>query len=453
MTKIAAVSIAVFLICLFVISGARSQSQASVVGIPVPGSLAGISAARPSAGLSAGPFGGPSAGYTGNVYPEPPTAVQPSPMDKTKVMDFFENQQFEEAVGYLEPAVAADSNNLQLLGFLGYAHYMTDNTEAAGKYFQRIFSLDSNNISALGYLARINNFKHDEKAKLYAARLVGLQPAKALWWRNMADLLHRTNQADSALTDYRQAYSLAPDDYRNAAGLAEMLIEQKDYLKADSILDRGLTKDSLNIPLLKLRIKSSYNAKDYEQALVPGERLMRLEELSVNALTQVALSYYRLTKYEDCIRVCEYMTGHGLDQESIYYYEAKACSKLKQYDKSNELYETCLAKAISTTAELYYYNLAENYEALKQYGKAIPQYDTAYYLFKNPVMNYNAGRVCESELKNERLARKYYTLYLQTARPHTPDEKKAYEYVREKWGRKRPGGSKTADGGQERAKQ
>ena len=164
---------------------------------------------------------------------------------------------------------------------------------------------------------------------------------------------------------------------------------------------------------------------------------MRLDEPSLSALTQIVLSYYNLEMYNDCIRVCEYMLHSDLDIEAIYYYEAKAWAKLKDFAKSNELLQTCLAKAISKTAEMYYYNLGENQEALKQFKKAVSQYDTAYYLFKNPVMKYNCGRIYESNLKNEKLAQKYYTAYLALAKPQSPNEKKAYEYVRERWSKKK----------------
>ena len=39
--------------------------------------------------------------------------------DKSRVMDFFEHQQYEEAVNYLQPLLAADSNNQQLLAYHG----------------------------------------------------------------------------------------------------------------------------------------------------------------------------------------------------------------------------------------------------------------------------------------------------------------------------------------------
>lgn len=89
---------------------------------------------------------------------------------------------------------------------------------------------------------------------------------------------------------------------------------------------------------------------------------------------------------------------------------------------------------------MYYYNLALNYESLKQYKKAVGNYDTAFYLFKNPVMNYNSVRICEINLKNTPLAQKYYTET--KANPAEADEKKAYAYLKERWGKKEKAASK-----------
>jgi len=159
-----------------------------------------------------------------------------------------------------------------------------------------------------------------------------------------------------------------------------------------------------------------------------------MEETPLTPLTQLAISYYNLRRYIDCVRICQFMLNHELDEEPVYYYEAKALSKLKDFKKSNDLLRICLAKAISKTAELYYYDLGGNYEALKEYKEAVMQYDTAYYLFKNPLMNYNCGGIYETNLKNERLARRYYAIYLKEERPKSPEEKQAYLYVKRKWG-------------------
>ncbi|CAN5495211.1 hypothetical protein BH11BAC5_BH11BAC5_22340 [soil metagenome] len=86
---------------------------------------------------------------------------------------------------------------------------------------------------------------------------------------------------------------------------------------------------------------------------------------------------------------------------------------------------------------MYYYNLALNYESLQQYAKAINQYDTAYYLFKNPVMNYNCGPIAEAHLHNLQQAPNYYRHYIAEAKPTEADEIKAFAYVKERWDKKK----------------
>jgi tetratricopeptide (TPR) repeat protein len=364
-------------------------------------------------------------------------ASRPMPADKSKVMDFFQNQQFEEAISYLGPAVGEDSASIPVLGYLGYAYYMLENNKAAQHCYQHIFELDSLNISALHYLEVLHAREDPDMALDFTHRLIDLQPGKSLWWRTRGELQRRLKQPDSAMAALIHAYGLAPEEVKNTAALADLLIEKKNYRQADSIVDLGLAKDSLNFILLKLRARSAYNAKDYNAVLIPGERIMRQNLPDVNAQTWLALSYYNLKRYPDCIRTCEFLLNSGYDLEAVYYYESKALARLQQYKESNELLATCLKKAISPTAAWYYNDLGENHEATKDFKPAMACYDTAYYLFREPLMLYNCGRIAESELKNNTLARKYYTRYLAVAHPDSPEEKKAYAYVKAHWGKGR----------------
>ena len=141
--------------------------------------------------------------------------------------------------------------------------------------------------------------------------------------------------------------------------------------------------------------------------------------------------------YKDCIRISDFMITNEIATESVYYYEAKAFAKLKDFTKSNELLQVCLGKALSKSAELYYYNLGDNYESLKQYRKAIANYDSAYFIFGSPLMKYYSGRAAETGLKDPKLAQKYYRDYLRKAKPDSAEEKKAYDYVKSKWGKKK----------------
>lgn len=364
-------------------------------------------------------------------------AFAQSTVDKNMVMDFFQNQQFEEAVNYLIPAVAADAKNIQLLGYLGYAYYMNDNLKEAENVYRQIVLIDPDNIAALQYLASLNKNDSPNEALKYTQRLILLQPLKAGYYRGMGELFKRKDEQDSAFIYFNKAYTLAPTDYKNGVGLADVLIDRKDYSRADSIIESGLAKDSVNLSFLKLRIRSAYNADDFQSLRLPGERIIRLGESPLTTLTQVLIGFYNLKLFADCIRVCEYLNDKGYLVDNVLYYEAKAWAKLKNFDKSNELLKVCVRLSISKTAEMYYYNLALNYESLKQYSKAINHYDTAYYLFKNPVMNYNCGRIAEAHLHNLQQAKNYYRRYIAEAKPTEADEIKAYAYVKERWGKKK----------------
>jgi tetratricopeptide (TPR) repeat protein len=299
-----------------------------------------------------------------------------------------------------------------------------------------MLDIDSNNISANQYFLHIYSNTEPATARLYAYRLINSNPQKAIYYRKMGDLFRRKNLKDSAFIYYDQAFRLSPSDHKNGAALADLLIDQKNYSRADSIINEGLVRDSLSAPYLKLRVKSSYEVKAYDQVIIPGERLIRLHEGSLNTLTQVALSYYNLKMYKECIRVCDFMDVNGMAGESVYYYAAKSHAKLREYDKSNELLQICLEMAISKTAEFYYNALGANYEEMKKYKKAIAQYDTAFYLFKDPLMLYYCGRILNGDLKNEAAAKKYFHKYLLLARPKSDDEKKAYNYIKKKYRKK-----------------
>ncbi len=355
-------------------------------------------------------------------------------VDKDKVMDFFQDQQFDEAINYLSPVLQADSDNTPVLTYAGYAYYMQDNEPAAVDCYRRMLLVDSNSITGLHYLVLLLENQESREALDYSLRLVQLQPAKAAWWRTAGELWRHKQNPDSALAYLGRAYALAPGDMKTVAALAGVLIEGKAYPQADSILDLGLVKDSLNTPLLKLRVQGAYFSKRYDEALIPGERLLRLNEPALNALEWLSLSYYDLKQYPDCIRVCEGMVALGLDMEAVYYYESRAQARLRHFADSDSLLRKALSKAINKTAEWYYDDLGDNYESTKEYRQSLAHYDTAFYLFKDPLVLYTCGRIAESELHDLVMARRYFRRYLALAKPEKAEEKRIYGLVKKQWG-------------------
>jgi tetratricopeptide (TPR) repeat protein len=179
-------------------------------------------------------------------------------IDKNAINEYFQNQQFDEVIAALAPALRADSNDARVLGLAGYAYYMNENSRAAYACYRRMIVLDSNNIAALHYLVLIRFGEDADEAIGYAMRLLQLQPARAAWWRIMGELSLRKQQPDTAL--------------------AEVLTDQKNFARADTILDSALSVDSVNLSLLRLRVRSAYLQQDYPLAILYGERVLRSGE-------------------------------------------------------------------------------------------------------------------------------------------------------------------------------
>ena len=253
--------------------------------------------------------------------------------DRVAVLNYIQNQDYEDAIAYLAPILQSDSGNSAVLGYAGYAYFMNEDYRSAGACYRRLLGIDSNNIPALHYLLLMDINDHPVEAKEYAGRLVLLQKDRAPWSRMMGELFARTNQRDSALVYYNRAYTLAPNDIRTIAGLADLLMGNKDFAQVDTMLDAAEQQDSLNPTLLKLQVRAAYLSQRYERAMEPGERLVRSDEPATQALTWLALSYYDLKQYPDCIRVCEHMLDLGLTQEAVYYYDSRAWTKLRNTER------------------------------------------------------------------------------------------------------------------------
>jgi tetratricopeptide (TPR) repeat protein len=358
---------------------------------------------------------------------------QQTVFDQNKVITLFQNQEFEELVQYLEPFSSQDSLNIQLLGYLGNAYNMSERPKQAARYYEKIISIDSLNITANQNLVNLYFNKNEEAAQMLTQRLIRLQPHKSSYYRTMGMLMDRKKLKDSALIFYEAAYKIDSNDLRNVSSLADILIDLENFERADSIISSGMQRDSMYIPLLISAIRSAYVTDHYDKCISPGQRLMQVGDVTLKPLTQLILSYYLLNRYDECIEVCEYLRSQEIDAEAVNYYEAKAWAKLGDFDKSNDLLRLCINSSISERAEQYYLALADNQEETENFKKAIAYYDTAFYLFKSPLVKYNVGRIYETKLKNSEQANKYFKGYLLIADTATPDEKKVYYYLRNRY--------------------
>jgi tetratricopeptide (TPR) repeat protein len=358
--------------------------------------------------------------------------AQHGEIDKNKVSDYFQNEQYNEAIKYLDSAITNHPDDVYALNSLGYAHYMIKDLKGAEDNYLKAFLSDTANFTANKYLALINtNYKRYDQALTYYTRLLKAQPQNGLLYKFMGDVYTEKDNTDSALMMYSAADSLQPQNPKITSAYVTQLLSVKNYKRADSVLNAFLKYDSVNVPVMILAVKSAYEQENYKQAASFSNRWKKVDFVDINTTIHLAISNFNLKNYTLSFQLCDTLLQQGIETEGLLYYASRAMYKLGQFKKSNELLTQCLSKAISLNADTYFSSKADNYEALNQYKKVISVYDTAYYLFRSPLSLYNIGRLYESGLKNKTLAYKYYSKYLKSGKPKNADEKRVYSYVKE----------------------
>ncbi|MEC5147602.1 hypothetical protein [Chitinophaga sp. 212800010-3] len=349
-------------------------------------------------------------------------------IDRSQVMEYLQNQQYDNAIGYLQPRInEKDPGQLQLLA---YTYYLSGKAREAITTYEKVVALDSNIITAHQYLAALSiQTEAPTMAIPHYLQLLRLQPGNATVTRQLSFAFYAAKQADSGFVWLQRAYALNPADPKVVARLGEALLEHSEHQRADSVVRAFLATDSLQPSVIMVAVRSAWYLKDYARCDTLGNQLMELKSISLNTYAIVAAALYNLKKYKECIGIHEFLQSFQLQSEAVMYYAALSNTALKNYDVSNELLQTCIDLATSKSLDDYYCGKSTNYEGLRQYKTAIANLDTAYYLFRAPLRQYSIGRIYDVSLKNKEQATRYYKRFMQIADRNKKQEADIYKYL------------------------
>lgn len=339
--------------------------------------------------------------------------AQPTEADKGLLLTYFQNQQFPEAASYIASLRKAHPEDRHLTSLLGYAYYQAGNLTGAATCFQGLYGSDSTDAAALRYLGAIAVAEGNKADALkYYCTLAGLKPGVVSTYKQLAELWMRMGNQDAACYYYRLAYQAGGQhDPEIVSGLASGLVTQELFRRGDSILDAALAEDSAQGEVLKTRIWSAYKQKHYTKIFPLVDKLQQMQDISLAPFLYAAIGYYQLHRYKECENTCAVMILNHVNSRSVLYLLALAYKEEKKYHLSLLTLDECIGDALSADADGYFSAKGSIYETLKQNRQAIREYDTAYYLFKNPLQLYNKARIYDTELKSPRTALRYYRLY------------------------------------------
>lgn len=358
--------------------------------------------------------------------------AQNSAYNRESLMQMFQNQDYEGASAYLK-GIQPQGNYLQYYLDLGYSYYMQNLFTEANATYQQAYNLDTNNIQANLYLADIYSRQRvNELAYGHYKRLIRIDPSAYRYWQSAATSLERMKEYDSAYNYIEKSYALRPQSPSVTYQYAEAMQRKKMLDEAEKIVDSYLSVDSLNDMIVSKKIDISFKKSKNNEVIFWGERLWNANSQAAGALTTLAFSYLNTGRLDKCLELYSWMDEQNMKNESLTYCAALAHARKKNFAKSNELLEECIDNNILKEAVIYLRAKADNYEAVKDYNRAVAYYDTSYYLFQMPADLYHAGSIYDRGLKNKARASAYYKRYLQRkGAPQNNTDKQIADYIKE----------------------
>ncbi len=359
-------------------------------------------------------------------------AQQANQYNSTTVYQLFQNQDYEKAASYLV-SVNKHAENLQYRLDLGYAYYMLNKFSDSKIEYEKAFQTDSTNIQANLYLASIYNRQRlPELALSHYMRMVNMHPDNYRYWQYASSAAYTLNEFDSSFYYITKSYALKPTSSSVVHQYAEALQKKKMTEVAEKVVNTFLETDPTDEIIIAKKIDISFYKNNYADVILWGERLVNTNALTPSAYTKLLFSYLNTGNLDKCIQLYDWLEARNMGNESAKYGAALAYARKKNFTVSNELLQQCLENNILTDAILYLRAKANNYEALKDYKKAIAYYDTSYYIFQKPIDLYFAGTIYDHTLKNKAKATEYYRLYQKkSGKPKTNTELQIAGYIKE----------------------
>lgn len=349
--------------------------------------------------------------------------------DRRVTQDYFQSQEFDKAIEYMK-AFPGDSS-IQYHYDLGYAYYVQQNYGNALKHFMQTVRKDSAFIPGNLYLAfTYDNFKDPATALEYWKKLIALKPDNYMYWRMASSALGRLDLKDSAFVYIEKSNTLNPANGDVAVSYARALTAKKLQARAEAVIDNFLERDTTNDRVVSEKITMRFKNQDYKEVIYWGRKLLARNAEVPAAYTNLAYAYLNTNKPDKAIEIYNYMNAGNMKNESITYCAALAYAKKNDFASSNELLQECLGNNLNKDATIYFRSRADNAIAVKEYNKAVANYDSSYYIFHDADDLYYAANVYDHYLKDKTKASSYYRKYINVRKsPKTPNETKIFEYI------------------------
>ncbi|MEE1883870.1 tetratricopeptide repeat protein [Pedobacter flavus] len=345
-----------------------------------------------------------------------PLFAQQSNYDQ-KLLYFYENQQYAEAIKLIEDEYPAQKPQ-KVLAQLGSLYNSMTNYLMAEQYLLKALAADSTDKGVLLNLARINARKWTYPQALnYYERYIKLDSLNVSVYKSAASLVGDQDSLGRKMKYWNKAYTLNPTDPEAAKGYSSILSENSQKDSALSVLKFAYVADTTNLNLVGALLSLHYQLEHYDQVINYGKRLLEENLLEANYLNMIARAYLAKENFKESLEVIELINEK---ERTDFTYSLKAMSlmRLNRNQEALAAIDKAIIASISESVIGHYRykgiilnSMLKSDKALEAYQRAL-QFEHLSETDSYAAVFYNLGLLQDYYLSEGNSALKSYQSFL-----------------------------------------
>lgn len=338
--------------------------------------------------------------------------AQSSKTDDAILLDYYQSQNYLQALDYLKKANPEPVTDAKTLSKLAYTAQMANMLPDAQSYYQRIYDIDTTNNSALFAIGNINLRRgNDQLAEQFFKRLLSKDTTNFAVYTKLAGIAAHKKDTVATINYLQKANKLNGNDIDVAVDLGGFYIAQKHFDEALKILNKAAESDPENINIIGTMADLYYKNKQWDRSIMTDKKLIAAGAANDQTYYQMGVAYFYLKNYACGAETFASMSELSQSEFSCYY--VAMCYKgLKDYNNSIKWLDKTLHMAISSNTGAYYGEIADNNEKLNNNSKAVLAYQKALQFNEGSSFYLALANIYEKR-KDAVNAKKYYKLALQ----------------------------------------
>ncbi|HEY9532895.1 MAG TPA: tetratricopeptide repeat protein [Mucilaginibacter sp.] len=339
-------------------------------------------------------------------------AQQTRKTDDGLLLQYYQNQQFKEALSYLKTVYTEPVTDTKELSNMAYTASMAGKLADAETYYQRVYDADTTSLTALYNIAGINMRRGNAtRAAFYYEKYILKDSTNFQAYKQLAYISTGKFDVVGQLNYLQKANAIDPTEFDVASDLGDLYIKLDSLPPAEKVFNQALAADSENVYLLQGLLKLYSAQKKWEKTVKSGQQLLQLGDMAITTISKLGIAYYRLKNYECGLETLLTLT-EDQQTETTYYYIGVCYKELKDQKNAVLYFNKAAVASISPATATYYNEMADSYESLKQLKTALSTYKKALLYNDDPLTYYYLGALYDSKFKDKRNALKYYKKYI-----------------------------------------